>query len=89
MFPTIFSLASEGLGHRAAEGSGIICMAIVGGAIIPPLTGLAADLTTLRGATIVPLLCYTGIMAFARYCRVHVLLSERTESGNAPATELA
>jgi len=89
MFPTIFSLASEGLGHRAAEGSGIICMAIVGGAIIPPLTGLAADLTTLRGATIVPLLCYAGIMAFARYCRVHVLLPERTESSNAPATELA
>ena len=35
MFPTIFSLASEGLGSRAAEGSGIICVAIVGGAVIP------------------------------------------------------
>ena len=39
MFPTIFSLACEGLGPRAAEGSGVICVAIVGGAIIPPLTG--------------------------------------------------
>jgi FHS family L-fucose permease-like MFS transporter len=71
MFPTIFSLASEGLGSRAAEGSGIICMAIVGGAVIPPLTGLAADATTLRIALVVPVLCYAGILAFARYCRAH------------------
>ena len=35
MFPTIFSLACEGSGAAAAEGSGIICMAIVGGAIVP------------------------------------------------------
>ena len=39
MFPTIFSLACEGLGKRAAEGSGVICVVIVGGAVIPPLTG--------------------------------------------------
>lgn len=71
MFPTIFSLANEGLGIRAAEGSGIICMAIVGGAVIPPLTGLAADLTSLRIALIVPVLCYGGIIAFSRYCRAH------------------
>jgi FHS family L-fucose permease-like MFS transporter len=71
MFPTIFSLASEGLGVRAAEGSGIICMAIVGGGVIPPLTGLTADLTSLRTALIVPTLCYAGIMIFSRYCRAH------------------
>jgi len=74
MFPTIFSLASEGLGVRAAEGSGIICMAIVGGAVIPPLTGLAADATSLRIALVVPVLCYAGIMSFARYCRAHPVL---------------
>lgn len=39
MFPTIFTLASEGLGHRTADGSGVICMAIVGGAVLPPLAG--------------------------------------------------
>ncbi len=43
MFPTIFSLACEGLGTRAAEGSGILCVAIVGGAIVPLVTGGAAD----------------------------------------------
>ncbi len=68
MFPTIFTLASDGLGQRVPEGSGIICMAIVGGAIIPPLTGLVADASSLRGALIVPALCYVGIALFGRYC---------------------
>jgi FHS family L-fucose permease-like MFS transporter len=69
MFPTIFSLASEGLGSRAAEGSGIICVAIVGGAIVPRLTGLAADWTDLKTALIVPAICYAGILGFGLYAR--------------------
>ncbi|WP_298746546.1 sugar MFS transporter [uncultured Brevundimonas sp.] len=69
MFPTIFTLASAGLGRRAAEGSGIICMAIVGGAIVPPLTGLVADASTLRIALIVPVVCYVVIALFGHYCR--------------------
>jgi FHS family L-fucose permease-like MFS transporter len=73
MFPTLFSLASEGLGARAAEGSGLICMAIVGGAIVPLVTGHAADLFGLRAALTVPALCYLGIGAFARYARRPVL----------------
>jgi FHS family L-fucose permease-like MFS transporter len=69
MFPTIFSLASEGLGPRAAEGSGIICMATVGGAIVPLLTGRAADLAGLRMALLVPAICYAGILCFGLYVR--------------------
>jgi FHS family L-fucose permease-like MFS transporter len=69
MFPTIFSLASEGLGKRAAEGSGVICVAIVGGAVIPPLTGKVADLGGLQLALVVPALCYAVILAFGLYCR--------------------
>jgi FHS family L-fucose permease-like MFS transporter len=69
MFPTIFALASEGLGKRAAEGSGIICMAIVGGAVIPPLTGHLADLTSLRFALITPAISYILIAAFGFYAR--------------------
>jgi FHS family L-fucose permease-like MFS transporter len=69
MFPTIFSLASEGLGERAAEGSGLICMAIVGGAIVPLLTGYAADETSLRLALAVPAVCYLTILAFGWYAR--------------------
>ncbi len=69
MFPTIFSLASEGLGPRAAEGSGIIATAIVGGAIIPPLTGLLADASTLQVALAIPALCYVVIGCFGLYAR--------------------
>ncbi len=69
MFPTIFSLASEGLGKRAAEGSGIIAMAIVGGAVIPPLTGLIADASSLRFALILPAACYAIIAAYGVYAR--------------------
>jgi FHS family L-fucose permease-like MFS transporter len=69
MFPTIFSLASHGLGTRTAEGSGIICMAIVGGAVIPLITGHVADLSGLKLALIVPALCYAVILSFGWYAR--------------------
>ena len=69
MFPTIFSLASEKLGDRTAEGSGIICMAIVGGAIVPLITGRFADLTSLKFALVVPAVCYATILSFGWYAR--------------------
>ncbi len=69
MFPTLFTLACEGLGRRATEGSGVICVAIVGGAVVPPLTGYAADWWNLRLALIVPALCYCGILAYGWYAR--------------------
>lgn len=69
MFPTIFALASEGLGSRAAEGSGLICCAIVGGAIVPPLTGFAADMTTLSYSLGVPAACYAAIVFYGCYTR--------------------
>ena len=67
MFPTIFALASEDLGARTAEGSGVICMAIVGGAVLPPLTGRLADLTSLRTALWAPAMCYLAIVLFGLY----------------------
>jgi FHS family L-fucose permease-like MFS transporter len=69
MFPTIFTLANEGLGKRAAEGSGVICMAIVGGAIVPLLAGNAADLWGLKQALVVPAACYCGILLFGWFAR--------------------
>jgi MFS transporter, FHS family, L-fucose permease len=69
MFPTIFALASEGLGPRAASASGIIGVAIVGGAVIPPLTGYAADVIGLKAALLVPAICYAGILAYGIYAR--------------------
>ncbi len=68
MFPTIFTLASVGLGTRTAEGSGVLCVAIVGGAIIPPLTGYVADAAkSLQIAFAVPALCYLVIAAFGLF----------------------
>jgi FHS family L-fucose permease-like MFS transporter len=70
MFPTIFSLASEGLAARAAEGSGIIATAIVGGAIVPLLLGRTADLTgSLKIALLIPAVCYAVICAFGVFAR--------------------
>jgi MFS transporter, FHS family, L-fucose permease len=69
MFPTIFSLASEGLGPRSASASGIIAVAIVGGAVIPPLTGHVADVFSLRAALFVPAICHVGILAYGIYAR--------------------
>jgi FHS family L-fucose permease-like MFS transporter len=69
MFPTIFSLASEGLGKRAAEGAGVIGVAIVGGAVIPPLTGALADRGGLHFALLLPALCYAVILAYGVYAR--------------------
>ncbi|HXS07983.1 MAG TPA: sugar MFS transporter [Rhizomicrobium sp.] len=69
MFPTIFALTSEGLGARTADGSGVLCVAIVGGAIVPIVTGAAADWVGLKMALIVPAVCYLGILGFGLYTR--------------------
>lgn len=61
MFPTIFSLAIDGLGKHTGQGSGILCMAIVGGAIIPVLQGVLADTMGIHHAFILPVLCYIFI----------------------------
>lgn len=69
MFPLIFSLISMDLGHRASEGSGLICMAIVGGAFVPVLTGRFADVTSLNIAFIIPAFCYLVVIFFGIYSR--------------------
>ena len=69
MFPTIFTLACEGLGQRTAEGSGLLCVAIVGGAIVPLLTGYAADVVGLKMSLVVPAACYAAILLFGVYAR--------------------
>lgn len=70
MFPTIFTLACEKLGTRAADGSGVICVAIVGGAVIPPLTGWVADLSgSLAAALALPAVCYAFIAGFGYFAR--------------------
>ncbi len=69
MFPTVFSLACEKLGARAADGSGIINIAIFGGAVVPLLTGMLADNIGLAAALGLPALCYAIIAGFGIYAR--------------------
>jgi FHS family L-fucose permease-like MFS transporter len=64
MFPTIFTLAIAGLGHSTSQGSGILCMAIVGGAIIPVIAGHVADTMGLQMGFLIPLLCYAYIVFY-------------------------
>jgi len=66
MFPTIFTLAIKGINENTAQGSGILCTAIVGGAIIPPLYGAIADSFGLQIALIVPAVCYLYIMWYGK-----------------------
>jgi FHS family L-fucose permease-like MFS transporter len=71
MFPTIFSMALHGLGRQTGQGSGILCMAIVGGAIVPFVQGLAADRIGLQLSFHVPMLCYGFILYFGwKYARL-------------------
>lgn len=64
-FPVIFSLTLEGLGDAAPSGSSLLCMAIVGGALIPPLCGVVADQRGLAVALLVPVCCYGVVALFA------------------------
>ena len=64
MFPTIFTLAIEGLGKHTGQGSGILCMAIVGGAIIPVIQGALADSVGIQMAFFLPVLCYAYIVFY-------------------------
>ncbi len=61
MFPTIFTLAIDGLGKHTGQASGILCMAIVGGAIVPVVQGFLADSIGIQHAFILPVLCYAYV----------------------------
>lgn len=66
MFPTIFSMGIDGLGHNTKIGSSLIVMAIVGGALLPPVLGLISDMTgNIQYGYTVPLTCFAVILLFA------------------------
>jgi len=65
MFPTIFSLGVAELGPLTGNGSGILNMAIVGGAIVPVLQGVIADHIGIHHGFILPVICYLYILFYA------------------------
>ncbi|MGI1678336.1 MAG: sugar MFS transporter [Cellvibrionaceae bacterium] len=64
MFPTIFSLAIAQLGGDTSRGSGLLCLAIVGGALAPLLQGILADTVGVQLAFILPIFCYLYIVFY-------------------------
>jgi FHS family L-fucose permease-like MFS transporter len=64
MFSAIFTLAIDGLGKHTGQASGILCMAIVGGAVVPVLQGGLADNFWMQLAFFLPVLCYASVAFF-------------------------
>ncbi len=73
MFPTIFSMALYRLGSLTGQASGILCMAIVGGALVPFAQGLLADSVGLQQSFLIPAACYAFVLYFG--CRYAGLYS--------------
>jgi FHS family L-fucose permease-like MFS transporter len=65
MFPTIFSLGEAELGSLSGTGSGLLNMAIVGGAVLPVIQGAIADSVGLHHAFVLPVICYLYILYYA------------------------
>ena len=74
MFPTLFSLAVTGLGKHTGQGSGILCAAIVGGAILPVVQGFFADRIGIQSAFFIPVLCYAYIAFYG--WKGHVIIDQ-------------
>jgi len=67
MFPTIFTLSLEGLGDLKAQASGLLCMAIVGGAIVPFVFGSLIDSFGFKVAFLLTIICYGYILFYGRF----------------------
>jgi FHS family L-fucose permease-like MFS transporter len=79
MFPTIFSLAVQGLGPYTSKGSGLLCLAIVGGAIIPLAQGILADAIGLQLSFILPAVCYLYIVYYGlKGCEIKFTVEGQT-----------
>jgi FHS family L-fucose permease-like MFS transporter len=65
MWPCIFPLSVQGLGRFTSQGSGILIMMVVGGAVIPEIQGFLADSFGFQPSFGIVLLCYAYILFFA------------------------
>jgi MFS transporter, FHS family, L-fucose permease len=65
MFPTIFALSVRGLGTKTKEGSSLVIMSIVGGAVFPVIMGWASDASNIQLAYLVPAACLLMVLYFA------------------------
>jgi FHS family L-fucose permease-like MFS transporter len=90
MFPTIFTISLERANAPQAATSGLLCVAIVGGAILPVSVGLLADAASLSLAFALPMAAYFYIAAFAlRARKARIFAPARPEPGVEAAASLA
>lgn len=68
LFPTVFSLGIEKLGDFTERGSALMNIAIVGGAVFPPLQGMVADAAGLQLSYLVPCVCFALIVVYGLFC---------------------
>jgi len=72
MYSNIYTLAIAGLGKYTSQGSSLLVMAILGGAVIPVVQGALADVVGIQKALFLPVLCYVYIVYFGYYCWKHL-----------------
>ncbi|EHA57193.1 L-fucose-proton symporter [Pyricularia oryzae 70-15] len=70
-FPTIVALGMRGLGRHSKRGSGLIVGGVLGGAVVPPLTGAVADIHSTPTAMVVPLAFMIAAMTYAVAVNFH------------------
>ncbi|MBE7212693.1 MAG: glucose/galactose MFS transporter, partial [Gluconacetobacter diazotrophicus] len=73
MFPLVFTLTLQRSGARSCSLSGLMCTAIAGGAVLPPLAGIVADRSGIGAAFAVPLAGYVGVAVFAIMGRTRLM----------------
>lgn len=80
MFSNIYTLAISGLGKYTSQGSSLVVMAILGGAIVPIFQGYLADQFGVQHSFIIPVFCYLVILIFGIYCTKYLSHVQSTES---------
>lgn len=82
MFPCIFSLGIEGTGNFTEKGSALINIAVVGGAVFPPIQGMIADSKGIQLSYLVPAGCVVLIVAYGIFCARRNLPGEEIDIAN-------
>ncbi len=76
MFPTLFSLGIEKIGAFTEKGSALLNIAIVGGAVFPPIQGMIADKMGIQVSYLVPCFCFALIVLYGIFCSKRSKLNE-------------
>lgn len=72
MYSNIFTLSIAGLGKYTSQGSSLLVMAILGGAVVPVIQGAVADFAGIQKALFLPVICYLYLIYFGYYCWRHL-----------------